>query len=333
MTATVLDCPLLEVLLRSRQPLGVPELAQRIGGNEAQVRQSLSRLQRAGCRMVDLPGSSVQLERTSLEVWQDHVRWATRCPQRTVAVFRRTSSTQDVVRRLIRSLGPAADGAMAVADVQDQGRGRLGRAWVAPPASAVLVSRAWFPEGADAQGLVDQCTLATAVAAAEAIEDAAGGRVELQIKWPNDLLIDGRKLAGILIETMVCDGRTSAIIGIGVNVHLQARQVPDELRGRITSLAMAGCPTDRLAVLAALATKLDRALQFPHEGRLLNEWRRRSTLLGRRVAVQCDGTIYRGRVLDLDARDGLILRTDDGAFIHLPAATSTLAHDGASSGD
>jgi BirA family transcriptional regulator, biotin operon repressor / biotin---[acetyl-CoA-carboxylase] ligase len=156
---------------------------------------------------------------------------------------REVSSTMDVLRG-------APEGAVAVAEHQTRGRGRSGRLWEDEPGLSLLCSVLLRP----ASGLLPQLSLVAALATAEALE-AAGG-VPAAVKWPNDILLDGRKVAGILLEAR--DG--AVIVGIGVNVNQGADELPAETRLPATSLRLAsGIEHDRGAVLAAILAGLEVA--------------------------------------------------------------------------
>ncbi|XAL99256.1 biotin--[acetyl-CoA-carboxylase] ligase [Phycisphaeraceae bacterium D3-23] len=232
-----------------------------------------------------------------------------------VHIYRRTASTQDIARQ------HAGAWSAALADEQTAGRGRLGRTWVAPPASAVLMSLAW--PGLSNRQPLDALTYRVAVAVAKTAErfmDSDAGRV--RIKWPNDILVDGRKLAGILIERDI----NAAIIGIGLNVHLtetDTAMLPPELANRITSLAMHGHDVDRLHVAAELIGQCGMHLATGDDTGMLDEWRSRSPL-GYDARFQCDGETIAGTVIDLDPALGLIVRRDSGEIVHLPAVTTSV---------
>jgi BirA family biotin operon repressor/biotin-[acetyl-CoA-carboxylase] ligase len=183
-----------------------------------------------------------------------------------------TDSTNERARELAAAGAP--HGTTVTADEQSAGRGRQGRSWFAPPGKAILLSvvvrefgdRALLP-------------LAVPVAVCDACEDVAG--VECRIKWPNDVWIDGRKVAGILVEGRPQEGW--AVVGVGLNVSTTKEELPPDLRDTATSLAEAsGADVDREAVLDSLFEHIEIRLGDP-AGVILEAWRERDALLGERV--------------------------------------------------
>jgi len=175
--------------------------------------------------------------------------------------FRLTDSTNERARALAAAGAP--HGTLVTADEQSAGRGRQGRTWSAPPKSAVLMSVVL-------RELSETLPLAAAVAVCEALP------VEALIKWPNDVWIDGRKVAGILVEGRPQEGW--AVLGIGLNVA--AEHFPDELNA--TSLTLSGAAVSVDESLAALVGSLETWLSRSTE-EILTAWRSRDALLGRTV--------------------------------------------------
>lgn len=188
------------------------------------------------------------------------------------AHHRVTDSTNERAKVLARAGAP--HGTLVTADEQTAGRGRQGRSWVAPAGSAVLMSLVLR----ELEPGVALAPLAAAVAACEAAEATAPG-VACQVKWPNDVWIEERKLAGILIE-----GRPQedwAVLGIGLNVT--ATELPEELGGVATSLALAsGAEPQPSNVLTRLLEALALWLAAP-PAEVLVAWRTRDALLGREI--------------------------------------------------
>ncbi|MCX5661178.1 MAG: biotin--[acetyl-CoA-carboxylase] ligase [Planctomycetota bacterium] len=341
----MIDAELLDRLLRAAEPVAAEALARERGWPPDRVAREIERLRQAGCAVENHPQRGVRLVESSLECWADYLRWrdeGRRRPGRIIQVFRSTASTQDLARRIVEAGGRRADGAVVLADEQSAGRGRLGRRWVAPPASAVLLTRACVAangQAGPARGIsVDRMMFATAVGVARAIEAATAPRpLDVRIKWPNDLLVGEGKIAGVLVETFAMPerdragerepGLVAAIIGVGLNVSVLPEHLPADdpaLRRRVTSLAMQGRPVDRLRVADCLVESLDEALDRASTEELLAEWRRRSTIFSQRVRLGSEGRIVQGQVIDIDPYEGLIVRSDDGQIVHLNAAKTTV---------
>lgn len=228
-----------------------------------------------------------------------------------VAVYAQTGSTQDVCRG-------RQEGFLCVAGRQTAGRGRLGRVWTAPADTTLTLS---FVAPSDLSH--GRLSLAVPVAVCRAVAGLLG-HVGLRpaIKWPNDIFVDGRKLAGILIE--VDGGRP--IVGIGLNATTRPEDFPEALRDTATSLTALGAwPAEggRLPLLAAVASGLDAVLEDMRQSpeAVLAQWR--ALALSFPASFRCDGITYTGEVLDVDADRGLVLRLVSGEITHLPAARTT----------
>lgn len=210
-----------------------------------------------------------------------------------------TDSTNERAREL--ALAGAPHGTLVSADEQTAGRGRQGRAWTAPPRSAVLMSLVLRAFG-------EVLPLAAAVAVCEALPAGCA------IKWPNDVWIGGRKVAGILVEGRPQDGW--AVLGIGLNVTTES--FPAELVDTATSLRLAGADAHPDAVLAALLASLDEWLGAPPE-RVLGAWRSRDALKGERVQWSGGEGIAAGiddsGALAVETRDGRV--TLEAGEVHL----------------
>jgi BirA family biotin operon repressor/biotin-[acetyl-CoA-carboxylase] ligase len=220
--------------------------------------------------------------------------------------------------------GGAAEGATVVAEEQTAGRGRLGRTWVAPPGSSLLLSvvlRPPLPREA-----VWLTVAAAGVALAGAVEAVAAGGPPVGLKWPNDLELGGRKAAGLLAEAHLEGERLDwVVLGMGVNVAQRREDLPPELADRATSVALAlGAPVDRAALLAAWAGRFVdgyRHLAAGEPGPVLAAYRRRLVTLGRRVRADRVGAEpVVGTAVDLTATGALVVQTDAGALVDVLAA-------------
>jgi BirA family biotin operon repressor/biotin-[acetyl-CoA-carboxylase] ligase len=194
-----------------------------------------------------------------------------------------------------------------VADEQTAGRGTHERTWQAPAGSSLLAS--WLLRPAPAEpGLF---VLLAGVAVARAL--ARLGATNARLKWPNDVELEGGKIAGALAHAATDQQGGSLVLGIGVNVHQRREDHPPQIRERATSLATAGHQVDRLALLAALTAELDRVVPREARAAALDEWRQRATLLGRRVEVERSGRPpLAGSAVDVDPDGALVVEGPAG---------------------
>ncbi|GAC1464360.1 MAG: biotin--[acetyl-CoA-carboxylase] ligase [Isosphaeraceae bacterium] len=231
---------------------------------------------------------------------------------RRIAVWDRVSSTNDLALRAASST--ANDGLVVLAEEQTDGRGRRGRKWRAPPRSSILMSVSLFPQGSLAEPA--SLTALGAVAVADVVSEWT--RSVATIKWPNDVRVDGRKVAGILVER-----GSVAVIGIGLNVNLAPDDFPEELRETATSVRiLRGTPVDRSELARDLIRRLDDLYdESRRDGAALlsTRWRERIEHFGRQVAVTTlDATLF-GRLQGLDLWEGLCLESRDGTILQIPA--------------
>ncbi|HEX2053029.1 MAG TPA: biotin--[acetyl-CoA-carboxylase] ligase [Actinomycetota bacterium] len=191
----------------------------------------------------------------------------------------------------------AAHGSLLVADYQTEGRGRLERRWEAPAGSSLLASIVLRPDWPPEQWAL--LNLAAAVALCECLDDL---EVRAEVKWPNDVLLGGRKVCGILAES----SDAAAVLGIGVNVR--QRSFPDGLRHPATSLELAtGRSFDRGELACRLLGVLGPLVNGPAQ-RIPDLYRPWCQTLGRRVQVELEGTTVEGEAVDIDGSGALVLR-------------------------
>jgi len=210
--------------------------------------------------------------------------------------LRETSSTNDRARELAAAGAP--HGTLVTTSAQSAGRGRQGRSWSAPSGGALLCSLVL-------RGAPRLLPLAAAVATAEAT-----GRENAQIKWPNDILLEGRKVAGILVEGRPQEGW--AVCGIGINVALRTADLPPELHERAGTLGLE--PADVEGILERLLAALERRLVDPPAA-LLDAWRARDVLAGSAVRWATGAGVARG----IDGEGRLVVERSDGGRLTLDA--------------
>ena len=241
----------------------------------------------------------------------------TRLLGQVVHYWDEVDSTNAALFRLIKE--GALEGTVVVADAQKAGRGRLGKQWFSPPGVNLHLSVFLKPPIQLAEARL--YTLIGSLAIADAIE--AHG-VKAQVKWPNDVLVNDKKIAGVLSEVQTRDGRIdSLILGIGVNVNIDRpgmdRMFGDVASGATSLYEVLGRTADRNALAARLLESLEqRHFDFLAHGKvpLLKEWRARS-FLGRRVMVREEDMHVEGVAINLDEEGCLLVNLDDGSSVRV----------------
>ncbi len=234
-----------------------------------------------------------------------------RCLGQTIHAYRSVKSTNDLAAKLADE--GAAEGAIVTSEKQTRGRGRLGRHWFSPPKTGIYLSIILRPEfpPEDAPGL----SVMTALALADTIAHWCPGLV--QIKWPNDIWINGRKTAGILTELSAEREKINhVIVGVGINVNHTASDFPDDLRTAATSLRRElRRKVNRLELLRLFLLNFEREYEKYRRYRLkksLSKVRKYSALIGREITLQSGQVRMTGFVKDIDSSGALILQTVTG---------------------
>ena len=213
----------------------------------------------------------------------------------------------------------AVEGTAIIADEQTAGKGRIKRVWLSPKGSIAL-SIILYPSVVNLPSLIMLASLAVV----HSIEAVTGLRS--QIKWPNDVLVNDRKVCGILIESSVRGNIVDyAIVGIGVNVNLRLSDFP-EIPPAATSLsAELGRDVSRLRVIQRLLVEVERLyLALQAGGSIYEEWRDSLVTLGRRVRVKSGKTVYEGIAESVAGDGSLLLRHSDGSLTKIVAGDATL---------
>lgn len=256
-----------------------------------------------GYRLLEVPDRLTQLELSPLLNTQDLGR--------TIHARDSLSSTNDLAFSLASE--GASHGEVVIAEHQTKGKGRRGRAWESPPGLNLYASIVLRPELPPQRA--PELTLLGAVALAETLREAGAQRAE--IKWPNDVLIEGRKVAGVLTELSADTERIRfAILGIGVNLNSRLADFPPELAEAATSLREArGEVVPRALFTAALFSTLEKWL-FIHADEgfepVRARWSALSSTLGHEVVVRSERSELRGVAQEIDETGALLIRTSDG---------------------
>ena len=319
-----LDARLLAALRASSVHLPAADLAGELHAPLDLVKSRLVELRHAGFEIDERPVLGFRLlSSPDRLIADDLLARLGPCPLvREIVVFEETDSTNELAMR--RGRQGAAGGLVIFAEHQTAGRGRFGRHWASASHRGLWFSILLRP--ALPMVLWPRLTTWAAVALADAVEGAIG--LPVAIKWPNDLYVAGKKVAGILAESGTDQvGEAFAVVGIGVNVNHEAADFPTELSAKATSLRIA---TDRLLDRAALAAAIlqslgSRSHQLSEDfAALIAATARRSYLLGRWIHVQSGFTRFEGRAIELDADGHLVLQTADGVQHRLTAGEVTV---------
>ncbi len=317
--------PLIAMLSQGEFTSG-QRLCEQLGMTRAAVWKRMEKLREEGYAVVSAGKRGYKLETKPDCLLPGYVargvptHWA---GQGEIRYAPQMDSTNTVLK--IMAAAGAPKGSLAVCEFQRQGKGRLGRGWEAAEGENLLHSLLLKPKLPTERAQL--CTLAAAVAMAEAMEDTVPGLL-VHIKWPNDLMIGGRKCAGILSEISAdMDGIAFLVMGIGVNVNQQA--FPGELAARATSLRLElerlgkskprqegeGSPIDRCALLRDYLARVEQAMDALEQQGLagiLAEYQRRSITLGAIVRVMGTGESFSGRAESLDETGALWVKDEQG---------------------
>jgi len=234
---------------------------------------------------------------------------------RKVLYYHQVASTMDIARRQARRSVP--EGTVVIADEQTSGRGRIKRQWLTPGGNIAL-SLILYPAVSDLPYLIMLASLAVV----HSIETLTG--LEAEIKWPNDVLIGGRKVCGILVES---NSKTEtvayAIIGIGINIGLQVADFPD-IAATATSLASElGRDVSRIELLRRLLVEIEKQYLSSRDS-IFQGWRDRLITLGKSVQVSSGKSVMEGVAESVDRDGSLLLRHSDGTVSRIVAGDVTL---------
>jgi len=320
------DAQILSALRASEGGVSGAELSQKLGITRAAVWARIEELRKLGYEIEASPHLGYQLLNDPDLLLADDLfarLGRTEVVGRDIRLFERTTSTNDVIEKLARD--GVKEGAVVFAESQSKGRGRLGRNWISPARKGLWFSVLLRPDLRPQE--TTQLTVAAATALRRAIHDQTGLRPE--IKWPNDILIHGRKTAGILTELSAeLDHVKYVILGIGVDVNQSASELPAELRKGVTSLKIElGKPVSRPELATAILRELDQDYARVCVGQfaaVADEWEEHCTTIGRNVAIHIGDRRVQGRAESLDEDGALLLRTEHGHLERIIGGDVTL---------
>jgi BirA family biotin operon repressor/biotin-[acetyl-CoA-carboxylase] ligase len=229
---------------------------------------------------------------------------------RDILFFETVSSTNTVALELAEK---APEGTVVIGDSQDKGRGRLGRAWISPPGINIYMSIILRPQVRPKDGSL--ITIMSAVACATALRNITG--LKITTKWPNDLMINNKKVGGILTELKTQQQKiTAAIVGIGINVNIDVSAFPEDMQEAVTSLKNeAGAPYAREPLVSEILNEMDRwykTLTTLKKEAIVQTWQSLTSTLGREVVVITPHETLKGMAESIDNDGMLLLRLSSG---------------------
>jgi len=232
-----------------------------------------------------------------------------------ILVYKTTSSTNDIAAEYAKNR--ENDGLVIFAEEQTAGRGRAGAKWASRYADSILCSVVLTNCGLNSELL----SLACAVATAEAMVNNA------KIKWPNDIILNDKKVAGILLESKTYNRHTAHLLGIGINCHQKKDSFPVQLQSTATSIAIeTGTGCDRISLAKRILTAIDHWLEIAEKDskKVTDRWTKLSVQLGRRVTLLYNNRKFTGNCIGIDPRKGLILQLDTGGVRMFDAAHTSI---------
>jgi BirA family biotin operon repressor/biotin-[acetyl-CoA-carboxylase] ligase len=306
-------------------------LSAEYGVSRAQVWKHVESLRARGYTIDAEPGGGYRLSQVPDRLYAEEIQAGleTAWLASEIHYFDSIDSTNRVALELAR--GGAAHGTTVVAECQTAGRGRLGRSFFSPAGANLYTSIVLRPEINTA--VAPTWILAAAVAVAETIAQTVAEPDQVEIKWPNDILLSGLKTSGILMELVAEATRVAfLVLGIGVNLNVDRNSFPDEFRDRATSLAShGGKPVDRLAFTRRLFGNLEHTLGLCGERgfeAVRPQFEAIFRMPGQRVRVlQLDGPELEGTALGIDPDGALRIRPERGEEIRVIAGDVTLAKE------
>ena len=320
------DAKILSALRANPDGVSGAELAEKLGVSRAAIWSRIEELRRLGYDIEAGPHFGYRLVSVPDVLHADDLLarlHKTKIIGRDIRVFEQTTSTNDVIEKLARD--GVKEGVAVFAESQTKGRGRLGRKWISPTHKGLWFSLLLRPNLRPQEAT--QLTVASATALRRAIHSETG--LNPEIKWPNDILVRGRKVAGILTEMSAeLDRIQQIILGIGVNVNTSASEFQPELRKLATSLKIeSGKAISRADLATAILYELDCDYARVCAGgftALADEWEAHCTTIGRNVTIQIGGRRLCGRAESLSDDGALLLRTEHGRLEPITGGDVTL---------
>lgn len=290
------------------------ELCNRFGVSRTAVWKAINQLKESGYEIEAVPNKGYHLtgQRDVLNKYEIESRMNTKWAGKELYYFETTASTNLDVKRLMEEGAP--DGVLAVGGEQTQGRGRRGRSWQSPPNTNIYMTLGIRPDFQP--DLAPMVTLINAMAVAEAVEETCG--LQTQIKWPNDVVIGGKKICGILTEMSAETGYIQyVVIGTGINVNIT--EFPEEIRETATSLCIEKGETVLRAPVIAKTMEhferfYDKFIQTSDLSLLMEDYNKRLVNKDAKVKVLDPRKEFEGTARGIDEKGQLLVEKQDGSM-------------------
>ncbi len=305
----------LKILEELPGPVSGERIAEQLGITRSAVWKQIRELRRLGYGISSSRAEGYRLETKTdrLLPYEIHKHLRTRFIGRQIRHFDRTASTSWIAKKLASETDPEKlHGMVIIAEEQTGGVGRLGRAWVSPAGGiwATILLKPKIP--LDHLFMV---TMAGSVAIARAIRKEYD--ISALIKWPNDIFVGDKKVAGLLLELAAeADTVHYGLLGIGIDANISLDELSSSLQETVTSLqAEVGHEVDRVALLARILREFELRYQQLEDGEydsIIREWKSLSLTLDHRVAIRTVNKTFEGEAIDIDDHGALVLRKDNG---------------------
>jgi BirA family biotin operon repressor/biotin-[acetyl-CoA-carboxylase] ligase len=316
---------ILEMLRQQEVHLSGTKMSKTLGISRNAVWKHIKSLRREGYHIEAKPASGYRLIAVPAHPtpWEIQAGLGTEQIGKKIYALPQAASTNEVAFRL--ALNGAEEGEVVLAESQTKGKGRMGRQWESPAGLNIYLSIILRPR--IVPGKTPLITLMAAVACAEAIDEVTG--LTPAIKWPNDLLIERKKLGGILTEAdMELDRINFVVVGIGINVNMTRTLFPPSIKDTATSLQEAlGREISRIALIQAILRRLEQWYKRLGQGRgeeIRRRWKELALVQGQKVEVTSLGEVVRGTALDIDEDGALLVQTHSNTIKRVVAGDVTL---------
>jgi len=302
-------------------------ISNNLSVSRAAIWKHIRNLKEEGYVIESAPKKGYFLSESSDPITADEIRQGL-CTKvfgkKNIIFLNETDSTNTRAKELAAQGAP--EGTLVIAEKQTEGRGRRGRSWFSPPGGGIYFSLILRP--VISPGETPKITLMTAVVLAETLISLM--KLKLRIKWPNDILVNGKKLAGILTEISTeMDAVNYIIVGLGLNVNTQFEQFPQDIKGNATSILIENGKQFPRVKLIQHYLKLYEIYYDMFKNNdfepIMKRWRELADIIGKQIRVDVIGKTHIGKVVDVDNDGVLILKDDQGRLQRIFSGDVTLA--------